>query len=187
METKRTELYTLKYKDVTFKYIIRKELSDKIYISKRPTLILVFSGKLLIKEGISEVCAKSGELVFIKSGTTIAMKEQCIGYEVFCGIYWDFGRIFLKDFYKEFEKRRRPDICLCNTESIVKLIPTVYLQSLYISLIPYIKMNLKLPVDLLSIKSQEAVYCLLSADKSLYCCLFGSIVLPKYSTRFYLN
>lgn len=168
----------LKYKDVTFEYIIQKEQSDHICVNRLPTLVLVYSGELLVKEGICEVCIKRGEFVFIEGDINIPIIIQCVGEEIFQGIFWEFGRIFLKDFYLTLDKNKIPVNYQCFTGNIVKLSSTVYLRSLYVSLIPYIRMNVKLPVGLLDIKSQEAVHCLMSADIILYTCLFEDVYTP---------
>jgi len=185
MEIDENTPHGLTYSDISFEFL-NQEMTENISIHNRHILVLVYAGELLVQEGKQRISLKRGDCLFVRSNSRIILIKKSGNNETFRGIMLGLGYAFLKDFFCN---------TLCNKiygftnydKSIVKLTTSVYIQSLHVSLRPYLLHNIKPCSQLLTLKSQEAVYCLLEADISLYAGIFSQLYLPENPGRICIN
>lgn len=173
------------YNDIYFDFL-HQEMTEDISINNKHLLILVYAGELLIQEGKQQLSLKRGECVFVKSNTRVILIKKPENNETFQGIMLGLGHTFLKDFYHN-SPCNRITLFMDFDKSIVKLTANVYTESLYVSLKPYLHQNIKPGIQLLALKSQEALYCLLETDVRLYTGIFNPIYLSDNPGKFYMN
>lgn len=177
--------YELFDKDISFDFL-NQNITENISIQNKHILVLVYEGELIIQNDKQQISLKKGECVFLRGNSRIILIKKLETNEIFKGIMLGLGYNFLKDFYHNiFCKRIR--ILMDFDKTIIKLASSVYIESLYISLKPYLNLNIKPDMHILTIKSQEAIYCLLSENISLYIGIFNSLYLPESPCKFNMN
>lgn len=173
MKTNRSGYYPLNYSDLYFDTFFQDE-TDCAVLCPEHVMVFVYSGELVIEQGVHTETAGNGEIVFIRRDIRVVLTKRSCGGEKFRGVFMGFSPSFLMGFYCNLDKRKIP----CNAGSfptgIIKLPPTPYIQSLYVSMIPYFHWGVKPSRNLLELKMQEAIYNLLLADDRFYACLFGA-------------
>ena len=83
-----------------------------------------------------------------------------------------FERGFLRDFFSRLDKAALPSDVRRIREAAIVLPQSPALQSLFLSLFPYTDANVKPNDEIIRLKMQEAVYCLLDTDARFYPTLF---------------
>lgn len=83
-----------------------------------------------------------------------------------------FERGFLRDFFSRLNKDALPVDVKRIRKAAVLLPKTPALQSLFLSLFPYTDANVKPKDEIIQLKIQEALYCLLGTDARFYPTLF---------------
>lgn len=136
------------------------------------TLILIYSGKLIVIDGNKRTPVKKGECVFIRKNTKPLMITQDCKGEKFLSISMGFNRSFLFQVWRNINKKHFSCERNILRKKTIKLPQNPYLQSLYISMIPYFQWGVKPCEEILKLKLQEAVYCLLETDNKFYFSLF---------------
>lgn len=179
MIPERYNTSTIYWKDLTFEYISLSgtQLHSNTY--RNHTLLIIYAGEAIIQNGTETYTLNPGEAMFIRCGTYVNITGNGRDPEQFRAITWGLGWDFLREFYILMPKTNTISLCGTMNDSLVKIPSTVYMKSLYISLIPYIRINSKPSTPLLCVKSQEAVHCLISSDKRLYSCLFDPLYMLK--------
>ncbi len=161
----------------------RDKSFDSLFICDTPRIplhpqymmVLVYSGELLIAQGNKDVSTKCGEYVFMKyDNKTVITKNNC-GENKFRGVFMIFRHSFLLKFYSNLDKRKIPALGETFDSDIIKLPQTPYIQSLYLSMVPYFNWKTNLSFSLMELKLQEGIYNLLLMDDRFYWRLFDFI------------
>lgn len=159
--------------DICFDYISEKERASFYDLNLRYSMIIfIYSGGLRIDHKGRRTLLKKGEYVFIKQEAAADICIQRGSKEDFCGVYIGLSKPFLNAFYYDYCKTK---ISYCTPrfeKEVIKLDYTPYIQSIYISIIPYLRYNRKPSDSLIRIKQLESIYSLLLYDERFYYCLF---------------
>lgn len=167
-DTKETTLFN--YADIIFSFFLN---NDTICTSKIPShlLVYVYSGKLSIREPHTHITALSGECVFVRRDHRVTITKGPFGGEQFRGITLKFTRSFLRDFYHSLPSKTistsKPP-----SASVIKLPPSLDLDSLFLSITPYFHTQNKPSDELMQLKMREGLITLLQLTPGLYSTLF---------------
>ena len=166
---KESQVY--KYGDIVYSCFVPHEMLSEHRMPVH-VLIYVYSGEMLADDGGRTLKACAGDYVFLKRDHRVKLLKHTAGDAPYKAISIRLERGLLRDFFSRLDKaalpagvRRIPDAAL--------LLPrTVALQSLFLSLFPYTDANVRPKDEIVQLKMQEAIHCLLDADPRLYPTLF---------------
>lgn len=159
------------YSDIFFSCYFNNEQSCTKMITNH-TLVYVYSGELLIEEGVKKIRVHSGQCVFLRRDNRVSMTKKPRGDEQFSAIFMVFTRNFLREFFQTIDKSELPSEPYRLKQSVIKLPETPDISSLFQSMIPYFDTSVKPSDQLMMLKMQEGVYSLLNIDKRFYSSLF---------------
>ncbi len=136
------------------------------------TVIYVYSGELVVDDNGHTTKIRAGEYVFIKRDHRLKMLKHAAGDAPYKAISIRFERNYLRDFFSRMDKACLPADARRFRKAAVPLSKTPALQSLFLSLFPYTDANVKPKDEVIRLKMQEALYCLLDMDVRFYPTLF---------------
>ncbi len=136
------------------------------------TIIYVYSGELIVEDDGHTSGIHAGEYVFIKRDHRLKMLKHAVDGVPYKAISIRFSRNFLRGFFSRMDKSGLPADTRRFRKAIVPLPKTPSLQSLFLSLFPYTDANVKPKDEIIRLKMEEAVYCLLDTDVRFYPTLF---------------
>jgi AraC-like DNA-binding protein len=143
-----------------------------VHATKDHTLVYLYSGKLVIEEGSKETVVQPGECVFIRRNHRVKMTKLYAGSSQYKGISMTFRRNFLRDFYSKMDKNIVPANAKAPKESVTKIPLRPDITGLFQSLTPYFDTLVQPTSEIINLKEQEGVYCLLNTDKNFFPVLF---------------
>jgi putative uncharacterized protein (fragment) len=159
------------YADTLFSCLIPYDMH---FEHRMPThsIIYVRSGKLVIEEGETTTEVEAGNYVFVKRDCTVNVTKVSLGEIPYRGINLTLRRDTLKEYYSRISKG-----CLPKNVRPIGRIATILpknipMESLFQSLTIYVDSNMAPTEEVLQLKLQEAIECLLSIDRSFYPILF---------------
>lgn len=136
-------------------------------------LVHVYSGEMLVDDGIRVLRAGAGAYVFLRRDHRVALtKRASADGSPYKAISIRFERAFLRAFYGRMDKASLPAGVARLGRAALLLPPAPALQSLFLSLSPYADARVRPAAELVRLKMEEAVYCLLAADARFYPTLF---------------
>lgn len=136
------------------------------------TVIYVYSGELVIEDDSHTLKVHAGDYVFIRRDHRLKMLKHTVGTDPYKAISIRFERKFLRDFFSHMDKSGLPAGTKPLRKAAVLLPKTPALQSLFLSLFPYTDANVKPKDEIIRLKMQEAMLCVLDTDARLYPVLF---------------
>lgn len=166
------------YRDMFLKYFFRNESGCRLACPEY-ALIFVFSGKLTVHNENYNIIVRKGGYVFLRKDIGTILMRESINNESFRSIFMGFNHSFLREFYHNMNKENIPRSARNFRKNIVKLPQNPYLESLYISMLPYMQWSVKPIKPILKIRLMEAVFSLLSTNKSFYHYLFDFLTPRK--------
>jgi len=137
-------------------------------------LVFIFSGELEVHSKNCKKTIRKGEYIFLKKDKNLTLKRKSCNGESFQSVFMGFTRSFLCDFYCRMNKNSIPCKAGKFKKSIIELPRKAYIESIYISLYPYLKCDVRPIRQIMEIKLKEAVFGLLLTDDRFYCFLFDS-------------
>lgn len=137
------------------------------------TLIFVFSGELSVQCTNCEKTVRKGEYLFLCKDKSIVLTRKSYGEEPFRSVFMGFNHNFLCEFHKNMKNKEYMKNGGDFQQNIIELPRNAYLQSMYVSLMPYMEWDMEPMKQIVEIKMMEAVFSLLLTDKRFYTCLFG--------------
>lgn len=148
----------------------------------------VMSGEMILDDGETPVKIGKGEWVFVPRNVRLAMYKQPAGGERYQGVFMTFTRQFLRHMYEQTgaAQRVRNNIPRLDSRPI-KLQCTPELNSLFLSLEPYLNQEAEPSDDIMNLKLQEALFALLHIDPRFYPTLFDFSAPWKIDILDYLN
>lgn len=171
MNSKIPVYQTYNYPDIFSEYFFNREGSC-IRPCPEYTLVFVFSGELMIINKNAETTICKGEYVFLRKDIDTLLIRKTHNGEPFSSVFMGFSYNFLHEFYHNMKKK---DLCE-NTDffsaNIIKLPCNPYLESIYISLLPFLHWSIRPIQQIVEIKLMEAIFGLLLSDEKFYTCLF---------------
>ncbi len=166
---KESQVY--KYWDVVYSCFVPHEM---LYEHRMPVhvLIYVYSGEMQVDDGSHQLKVAAGNYVFLKRDHQVKLLKHTVDGAPYKAISIRFERNFLRDFFGRLDKSAMPVDVKRIREPAVLLPQTPALRSLFLSLFPYTDANVKPKDEIIRLKMQEALYCLLEADARFYPTLF---------------
>lgn len=135
-------------------------------------LVFVFSGELVIRDQNRESVIHKGEYVFLRKNLHTLITRKACEEEAFSSVFMGFNHNFLQEFYQNMKKKGRCDMSEKFLSNIIELPCNPYLESIYVSLLPYLHWDIEPIQQIVEIKLMEAVCSLLLTDEKFYACLF---------------
>lgn len=162
--------------DIYFDYIEnhQQETMTDIDVSC-PVILFVYSGLLTIQHKSGKTSLKKGECVFIQANIKVTFSSKDEGEAPFCGIYIGFNKSFLSEFYSNYFDKEYRTWGNGLLSDVLKIPCTPYMESLYISMIPYWEQKIRPEEDILSLKRKECIHCMLTTDPRFHQSLFDFI------------
>lgn len=162
--------------NIYFDYIYSdKQAENKTVKVAYPVIFFIYSGCMKVNYQTEEIFVKKGECIFLQANTIASFQTEENDEERFCGIYIGFNKSFLFEFYENYYKKgtiKEEDDFIAD---IIKIPCTPYMQSLYISMIPYWEQKSKPEKHMMELKRKECIYCMLTSDSRFYKSLFDFI------------
>ena len=143
------------------------DISGCIHRSREYALNYVYSGEMILDNGVEKIHVRKGECVFIPRDHHITMYKKTYQGERYCGIFLMFTRSFLRDMYSKLSLNKVKATTDKLPEGVIKLPRTVELASLFASMTPYFDPEVKPKEDFMELKLQEGLMALLAIEKRL--------------------
>ncbi len=171
MESESHTYQRYNYTDIFAKYFFNGE---HYYIRPYPeyALIFVFSGQFMVCNGNCEKKISKGNYIFLRKDKDTIIHIRNSHEEPFSCVCMGFSNSFLYEFYRNIKKREYAKCSENFPLKVVELPRTPYMESIYISLLPYLSGNIKPEEKIVEIKMIEAVFSLLLTDERFSTCLF---------------
>lgn len=141
------------------------DISGCIHRSREYALNYVYSGEMILDNGVEKIHVRKGECVFIPRDHHITMYKKTYQGERYCGIFLMFTRSFLRDMYSKLSLNKVKATTDKLPEGVIKLPRTVELASLFASMTPYFDPEVKPKEDFMELKLQEGLMALLAIDE----------------------
>lgn len=161
----------IKHSDIIYSCFIPTETLSEFRMNVH-VLIYVYSGEMVVEDNGHTVKVNAGEYVFIRRDNHVRLLKQAAGDTPYKAISIRFERNFLRDYFGKADREKLPVDARRFKEAALKLQKTPYLDSLFFSLFPYTDAEVKPLPELMTMKMNEAVFCLLSYDERFYPTLF---------------
>ncbi len=166
---KESQIYN--YWDIVYSCFVPHEMLSE-YRMPVHVLIYVYSGEMVVDDNGHTLKVGAGNYVFIKRDHQVKLLKHTVKDSPYKAISIRFERNFLRDFFGSLDKALLPKHVRRIRESALLLPQTPALQSLFLSLFPYTDANVKPKDEIIRLKMQEALYCLLDTDNRFYPTLF---------------
>lgn len=169
-DSQKTQTYS--YVELYSEYFFHKQNGD-IGTCPEYTLVFVFSGELTVKDCFGKTSLRKGEYIFLRQDSRTILLRSTYNDEVFSGAFLGFHRSFLCEFHRLFSQSDAFPRENRFSKSIVTITRNPYMDSMYVSLLPYFEWESQPSEEVLEIKLTEAVLSLLQTDLNFYNYLFG--------------
>lgn len=161
----------IKHSDIIYSCFVPTETLSEFRMNVH-VLIYVYSGEMVVEDSGHTVKVNAGEYVFLRRDNHVRILKQAAGDTPYKAISIRFERNFLRDYFSKADREKLPTNVRRFKEAALKLHKTPYLDSLFFSLFPYTDAEVKPLPELMVMKMNEAVFCLLSYDERFYPTLF---------------
>ena len=177
----------INYSGVVFSYAEQEGVSRTLHV-KEHTLVYILSGAAEVHFGdsLTRVCA--GECVFLRKDHRVAFTTCPPADGVpFRSVALFFCRKFLMSYYRQMAKDVLPLDARRSRTAVLKIPAGPELESLFVSLTPYLDTADTLPEEVAWMKRQEGLRCVLAADRNVYASLFDFTQLWKIDLLTFLE
>lgn len=148
------------------------DLSGCVHRSREYALNYVYSGEMLLDNGVEKIRVRKGECVFIPRDHHITMYKKTYEGERYCGVFLMFTRAFLREMYGRLGINKSQTTRKKLDNGVIKLPATVELASLFASMTPYFNPDVKPRDNFMELKLQEGLMALLAIDERFVPTLF---------------
>ena len=166
---KESQVYN--YWNIVYSCFVTHEMLSE-YRMPVHVLIYVYSGEMIVDDNGRTLKVGKGNYIFIKRDHQVKLLKHASGDAPYKAISIRLERNFLRDFFGTLDKATLPKDVKRIREAAILLPRTPALQSLFLSLFPYTDANVKPKDEIIRLKMQEAIYCLLDTDERFYPTLF---------------
>lgn len=160
-----------KYWDIVYSCFVPHEMLSEHRMPVH-VLIYVYSGEMVVEDDGRRQIVGAGNYVFLKRDHQVRLLKHTVDGAPYKAISIRFERRFLRGFFSSLDKLTVPADVKRIREAAVVMPQSPALQSLFLSLFPYTDANVKPSDEIIQLKMQEAVWCLLDADARFYPTLF---------------
>ncbi len=161
----------IKHSDIIYSCFFPTETLSEFRMNVH-VLIYVYSGEMFVEDSGHKIKVNAGEYVFLRRDNHVRILKQSADGAPYKAISIRFERNFLRDYFSKMDRTKLPSNAKRFKDAAIKLQKTAYFDSLFYSLYPYTDVEVKPLPELIAMKMNEAVFCLLSYDKSFYPTLF---------------
>ena len=162
----------INYSGVVFSYNAEEGLSRTV-VMKEHTLVYILSGAAEVHLGDCLTRVSARECVFLRKDHRVAFTACPPADGVpFRSIALFFCRKFLMSYYRRMAKDALPLDARRSRTAVLKIPAGPELESLFVSLTPYLDTADTLPEEVAWMKRQEGLRCVLAADRNVYASLF---------------
>lgn len=157
---------------VVFSRIDREDVREAVHI-KEHTLLYVLSGRVDVLFEGRRTPLKRGDCVFLRKDHRVLLEAWTPeGDEPFRSIALFFCRSFLLSYYKSPARGSFPQEARRSPEAVLKIPARPELESLFVSLTPYLDEPETLPGEVAWLKRLEGLRCVLATDRNFCASLF---------------
>jgi len=162
---------TLNYLNVFYSFFINNDsiCHDKVI---NHYLVYVYSGEMILKEDNKEIIVSGGECIFIRRNHRVKFTKRSFNNEPFKSVSLVFERSFLRQYFHKLNSEIIPYDTNFENKSVFKFSRTPQLESLFSSLIPYFETQQTPDKNIIELRMQEGLYCLLKINKNFFPILF---------------
>jgi len=177
----KTDNYTstTNFSDIYFDYILQSGCEVFTRTNTDAVIFFVYSGELNISSPKEKISLTKGQYAFIKHEVVTTITKNDCGDDKFCCAYMGFSKRYLFQLYLAMDGKYTSFPKKGFKQALIQLPYTPCLQSLYISLIPYLEYGVKPSINILELKRQEGIYSLILTDERFYSCLFDFVNAAK--------
>ncbi len=157
---------------VIFSRVDREDVRGPQHIREH-TLLYINSGKVEIRFGNQLTVAEAGDCVFLRKDFRVVMDAWSpVDGAPFRSIALYFCRKFLLSYFRTLSRDRLPLDAEPSPNPVLKIPAGPGLESLFLSLTPYLDSADALPPEVAWMKRIEGLRCVLAADRNFYASLF---------------
>lgn len=162
---------TLNYADILYTFFSDKDsvCHDK---AEFHFMMYVVSGKVIVTEGNEEYTVHKGECVFIRRDHRVMFTKNLHNDEPYQSVTLKFNRNYLKRFYQKLNIDNQLKKAKQLNSSVHLLEKSPYLESLFLSMLPFFESNIEPHHEFIEHKLEEGIRALLSLSESFYPTLF---------------
>ena len=175
MKTDHSNYMQVCYPDIYFDYIFQHGSEIFLRTNTEAVIFFVFSGELNIRSMQEDISVRKGQYAFVKHDVLATIYKNNCGADKFCCAFLGFSKRYLLDLYLAMGENTLTFPEKRFEQELIKIPYTPYMQSLYISLIPYLKYGVSPTKTVLELKRQEGIYSLVLTDERFYPCLFDFV------------
>lgn len=135
-------------------------------------LVFVISGELVVTCSCGTTNISEGGYLFLRRDPDTLLARKASDGKAFRSVFMGFNPCFLKRMHPAVRREKPAPDGGDFADNVIELLRKPSLESLYISLLPYLRCDTEPNARLLEIKLTEAVYSLIQADERFYGCLF---------------
>lgn len=143
-----------------------------VHATKDHTLVYLYAGRLVVKDACNETIVHPGECVFIPRNHRVMMTKEYTTDSQYKGISMTFKRNFLRSFYNRLDMKDIPNDTIRPTDNVYRIPLRPDVTSLFESITPYFDSELQPSEQIIHLKEQEGIYCLLNTNKNFFPVLF---------------
>ena len=157
---------------VVFSRVDREDVRGPQHI-KEHTLLYIASGRAEVVFNGQQTPLEAGDCVFLRKDHRVVLDAWSPqGDMPFRSIALFFCRKFLLSYFRSLSKEYLPLDVLPQEDAVLKIPAGPSLESLFLSLTPYLDSSDALPEEVAWQKRREGLRCILSADRQFYASLF---------------
>ncbi|WP_316848882.1 AraC family transcriptional regulator [Pedobacter agri] len=161
----------MSYFDVLFTYFSDQ---DTVYHNKSEFhfIMYVMSGKMTVTDHGKEYVVQKGESVFVKRDHRISFTKSLNGEEPYKSVTLKLSRNKLRQYFQDLNLDNKMESSRPLATSVKLIKKSTYLDSLFLSLLPFFETDTKPRLDFVDQKMNEGIAELLSISDSFYPTLF---------------
>ena len=162
----------INYSGVVFSRVDREDVRGPQHL-KEPTLLYIRSGRAEVVCDGRRTPLLAGDCVFLRKDHRLVVDAWAPeDGQPFQSVALFFCRHFLHSYYRGLSRRELPLDARRNEEPVLKIPSGPELESLFLSLTPYLDSAESLPEEVAWLKRLEGLRCVLAADRNFYASLF---------------
>ncbi len=162
----------INYSGVVFSRVDREDVRGPQRL-KEHTLLYIRSGRAEVVCDDQRTPLSAGDCVFLRKDHRLVLEAWAPeGGTPFQSVALFFCRHFLHAYYRGLSHKELPLDAQRSREPVLKMPAGPELESLFLSLTPYLDSSDALPEEIAWMKRQEGLRCVLAADRDFYASLF---------------
>jgi len=161
----------MNYSDILYTYFSQQDsvCHDK---AEFHFMMYVVSGQIVVAEGGKEYTVHKGECFFVRRDHRILFTKKLHNGEPYQSVTLRFNRNYLKKFYQKLDIDSKTKNAKPLYSSVHLLDKSPYLDSLFLSMVPFFESDIEPRTEFVEQKMEEGVRALLDLNEGFYPTLF---------------